>query len=227
MTITRSASLLVLVNLLPIAGVILLGWSVLEIMLLYWSESVIIGAVNVLRMLSSRPTDPFATGNGRRRGVEMTVAHTGAKMKVFLIPFFALHFGMFCFGHLTAIAFIFSRDTNRPMLDMLPPASDMLFWLAAAAILISHLFSYLVNFIGRGEYRRVGLPELMRRPYGRIVIMHITVIVGAALVDWLRSPVPMLVFLVVVKTFVDLRMHGRERHRFGTRQGAQPRAEST
>ena len=217
MNIARSSLLLVLVNLLPVVGVVWLDWSVLEIMLLYWTESVIIGAVNVLRMLSSRSLSRLHisltnVGNADERSSGR--ASSRLSLKLFLIPFFAMHFGMFCFGHLMAILFIFSGDTDRISLDVLPPASDTLFWLAAAAILLSHLFSYVVNFIGKGEYRRVALPQLMRQPYGRIVVMHITVIVGGALIDWLESPVPMLVFLVAVKTVVDLRMHRRERRRF-------------
>lgn len=231
MTATRSSLLLVLVNLLPIAGVIWLDWSVLEIMLLYWTESVVIGAVNVLRMLSVRAAGPYRTDRGglsdARASARTAVGHTGVKLKLFLIPFFAFHFGMFCFAHLTAIVFIFFEDAWGPTLDILPPASDTLFWLAAAAILLSHLFSYLINFIGKGEYRRVGVGELMQRPYGRIVVMHVTVIVGAALVDWLSSPVPMLVFLVVVKTVVDLRMHERERRRFDEGRRAQLDARSS
>ncbi|MEM7502594.1 MAG: DUF6498-containing protein [Pseudomonadota bacterium] len=216
MNIARSSLLLVLVNLLPVVGVIWLDWSVLEIMLLYWTESIIIGAVNVLRMLSSRTVSRLQMTGASVGDSERSSALASSKigLKLFLIPFFAMHFGMFCFGHLMAILFVFSGDAERLSLNALPPASDTLFWLAAAAILLSHLFSYLVNFIGKGEYRRVALPQLMRQPYGRIVVMHITVIVGAALIDWLDSPVPMLVFLVAVKTVVDLRMHRRERRRF-------------
>ncbi len=221
MNILRSSVLLVLVNMLPIFGVIWLDWSVLEIMLLYWTESVVIGAVNVLRMLSSRSISRlhvFRHGGGDAGERSPRLSSARISLKLFLIPFFTVHFGMFCFGHLMAILFIFSSDNARLSLDILPPASDTLFWLAATAILLSHLFSYFINFIGKGEYRRVSLPELMRQPYGRIVIMHVTVIVGGALIDWLQSPVPMLIFLVAVKTVVDLRMHRRERRRFDGRE---------
>ena len=49
---SKSSSLLVLIaaNFIPLFGVALFDWDVLEILLLYWTESVIIGALNVLRM---------------------------------------------------------------------------------------------------------------------------------------------------------------------------------
>ena len=93
----------------------------------------------------------------------------------------------------------------------MPPFADRMFWLVAACIFLSHFFSFLTNYLGKGEYRRTGLAALMQRPYGRIVVMHITVIIGAAVVSWLGDQLAMLVVLVAVKTLMDLKLHNRER----------------
>ncbi|MEZ6069088.1 MAG: DUF6498-containing protein [Pirellulales bacterium] len=42
-------------SLIPIVGVIWLGWNGFTLLLLYWVESAVAGAVNVLRMLLARP----------------------------------------------------------------------------------------------------------------------------------------------------------------------------
>ena len=46
-----SAYALILANLMPVAGVVLFDWNVVTILILYWAESVVIGIVNVLRLI--------------------------------------------------------------------------------------------------------------------------------------------------------------------------------
>jgi hypothetical protein len=55
----------------------------------------------------------------------------------------------------------------------------------------------------------------MARPYGRVVILHLTIIVGALLVGVLGQPIALLVLLVVLKTALDLVLHLRS-HRAAT-----------
>lgn len=221
-----SALVLVVANLLPLAGVLWLDWSVLEVLLLYWTESVIIGGVNVLRMaLSSAPnrsgarrrlaeTEPAAAASSAStNSLSTTIA------KLLLIPFFIAHFGMFCFGHLSAVVFLLGAPrTNGNLLSALPPAGEPMFWLAVAAILLSHLFSFFVNFLGAGEYRQTSVSELMQRPYGRILVMHVTVIAGAFLIEQLDNPLALLLVLIGVKTAVDLKLHTRERDLLGAEE---------
>jgi uncharacterized membrane-anchored protein len=80
---------------------------------------------------------------------------------------------------------------------------------AALGLLLSHLYSFATNFIGKGEYRRTAAPMLMAAPYGRIVILHIAIIFGAFATMTLGSPVPLLALLVIGKIILDLKMHLR------------------
>src|SRR4029078_1121143 len=50
-----SAYVLIAANALPLFGVLFLGWDTFSIVALYWSENVIIGAINVLKMITSAP----------------------------------------------------------------------------------------------------------------------------------------------------------------------------
>ena len=192
-----SSIVLVLANLVPLAGVLLLDWQVFDILILYWAENVIIGVVNVLRM-----------------------AVTGARDKWFLMPFFAIHYGIFCFGHLMAILGVFDppggSDAVWQLFFGMTPAEVVRspLWIAMSAIAISHLFSFFGNFIAGGEYRRTSAGTLMGRPYGRIVVLHVAVLFGAALVQWLGSPVVMLLVLIAAKTVLDLKLHASEREIF-------------
>ena len=218
-----SSIVLIIANLAPVGGVLWLDWSVFEILLLYWTESVVIGFINVLRMAANQSDNllaGFAFG-GTKAPMTAVFEAAGTQLparqgiKAFMIPFFALHYGVFCYGHLFAVVGIFSGPgLGTSLLDRIPPATEYVFWIAVASIFLSHLFSFVVNYLGKGEYKRIGLAALMQRPYGRIVVMHLTIIAGAGLVAWLRNPLPMLLVLVGVKIGFDLKLHNRERGKF-------------
>jgi hypothetical protein len=57
---------------------------------------------------------------------------------------------------------------------------------------------------------------MMLAPYGRLVILHLTIILGAMATGWLGSPVGALLVLVGLKTVLDLYFHLREHRRLGT-----------
>jgi Family of unknown function (DUF6498) len=57
----------------------------------------------------------------------------------------------------------------------------------------------------------------MFRPYGRIVVLHLTVLLGGFLVMGLGAPVAAIVLLVALKTAIDLGAHLKERVKFGVR----------
>jgi len=214
-----SSIVLILANLVPLIGVLYFDWLVFDILLLYWAESVIIGLVNVLRMAVSKSDNILA-------GMLPLLAHKEipvelqqrlpridiSAFKYFLIPFFVLHYGGFCYGHLMAVIGLFSDaglsgGISYSLVQSWQPA----FWIAVLAIAASHLYSFASNFIGKGEYRNTSLIALMQRPYGRIVALHIAIVFGAGLVLWLDSPLPMLSILIAAKIVLDLRLHSLER----------------
>ena len=184
-----SSAALILANLIPLAGVVFLDWRVLDVLLLYWAENVVIGVINLLRM---------AVAQGRR---------------IFLMPFFAAHYGIFCFGHYMAVTGLFVDGDIDGV--SLPEIWRRELWIGVVAIAVSHLLSFWLNFIGHGEYRRTNASALMHRPYGRIVTLHVGVISGGLLITVLRDPVWALVVLIAVKIAMDLRLHARERDILG------------
>lgn len=225
MTLRPSAIVLFGVNLIPIVGVVLFDWRVYDILILYWVENLVIGVVNVLRMAVCK--DGIGLHGFQPVIDAAPVEHKRAFRRInkgarfFMIPFFILHYGMFCFGHLSAIQAIFGDyEGHRSLQDIFfgMPISEAVaspLWIGIAAITISHLFSFFSNFIGAGEYQRTSLAQLMQRPYGRVIALHIAIIAGGALVQFLGAPVIMLIVLVVVKTAMDLKLHSNERRTFG------------
>lgn len=219
MTLRPSSLALIGANLVPLAGVLLFDWSVLGILLLYWSESVIVGIVNILRMATCESRGVLGDmlpvvhmeRTERIRYHSLPGVPSGA-VKLFLIPFFIVHYGMFCFGHLTAVVALFApAGLSRKLGESVPDLWQNSYWIAVAAIAASHLYSYFVNFLAGREYQRINVMTLMRRPYGRIMVMQMSIIVGGALIAWLGDPIGMLVVLIGAKIWLDLIAHNQER----------------
>lgn len=198
-----SAIVLLAANSLPLFGVLLFDWSVFDVVFFYWAENVIIGAINVVRILMSggdivSPDDPRFRGHKLPR--------VGGPAKLFLAGFFTVHYGLFCWGHQQFVIGMFGD--GRSVTDVI---SDPVIGIGLLAITGSHLFSFFKNYVAGGENERTTAATLMKRPYGRIIVLHVTIIVGGFLVMLADSPVLLLVALVVIKTIVDLWQHDRER----------------
>ena len=207
-----SAIVLIVANLVPLFGVLFLGWRVFDVIILYWAENVVIGVINVLRMIACKPGLGLGqlTQEGSGRDLtdtqRRTVARVAGGARFFIIPFFVVHYGMFCFAHFTAVTSLFDGE--------LPVSWRSPLWFGVAAIFVSHLVSYWTNFIAGGEYKRTDLRQLMNRPYGRIIALHIAVIAGGFVVTLLGNPLPALLVLIAIKITIDLKMHARERRTF-------------
>ena len=193
-----SAWVLVAANIVPLAGVLFWDWDVFALLLLFWMENVVIGVLNVLRMLCADPLD-VALWAG----------------KLLMVPFFCVHYGMFTAGHGVLLLSLFGGASYRasglsPLEPAVRAAADYDLWLPIAVLAVSHLFSFLWNYLYRGEFRRMTITELMAKPYGRVVVLHVTIILGGFGVAALGSPVWALVLLLALKTGLDLRAHVKE-----------------
>ena len=192
---------LVLANLIPLYGVLALGWEVFPIMLLFWLENVVIGGFNVLKMLLSEPQHP-AKWLG----------------KLFLVPFFCVHYGMFTAVHGVFVLGFFGKQFKQgasfPSLgDVIGFISELQLGYAVLALVASHAFSFGYNYLCRGEFRSSSLQSLMHQPYGRVVVLHLAILGGGFLIMALKSPTAGLVLLVVLKIALDVRSHWKEHRR--------------
>jgi len=193
---------LLLANLVPVFGVLFLHWEVFPLMFLFWSENVIVGAFNVLKMLFAEPENPLIWAG-----------------KLFIIPFFCVHYGMFTFIHGIFVVTLFGgglqhgRGFPTPETFWQVMQENHLGW-AVLGLTISRAISFATNYFGNGEYRRASLQQLMAQPYGRIVVLHLAILGGGFLMLALHSPTVGLLLLVALKIALDLRGHLAERKRF-------------
>ena len=193
-----SAWVLIAANAVPLAGVLLWGWDAFALIALFWMENVIVGVFFLLRMLCLDPRDAALWA-----------------AKLFMVPFFCFHYGLFTAGH---GVFVFSllggeRYDVRGF-ELLEPAlraaADFHLWLPLAVLFASHLFSFGWNYLWGGEFRRTQLSRLMTEPYKRIIVLHIAIILGGIGAMALGSPVWALMVLLAVKIALDFKAHVKE-----------------
>lgn len=197
-----SALALVAANLVPLVGVVAFGWTVFSIILLYWCENVVIGAINVLKMIFAQPKSLAADA-----------------IKVFLVPFFCVHYGMFTFIHGAFVLFLFgphdfARGFPSPATFAAAIRTAGVGW-GVVAIAASHGFSFFHNYLFTGEYRTASPQQLMAQPYARVVVLHLAILGGGFLTMAMGAPAAALVILVVLKTAIDLKAHLAERRKLG------------
>ncbi len=187
--------ILILSNLVPLYGVLFLGWEVFPILLLFWTENVVIGVFNILKMIMCSPASPG----------QWTA-------KIFIVPFFSVHYGIFTLAHGLLIYTLFggmvikvSESPDLPLILQITGGYG--FVLGFLSLFLSHGISFAINYIHKGEYKQANLNSLMWQPYGRVVILHLTIIFGGMLVSALGSPTGGLILLVVLKMAIDALAH--------------------
>jgi uncharacterized protein YjfI (DUF2170 family) len=208
---------LVAANAVPLFGVIFLKWDAFLIVLLYWAENLVVGFYNILKMALATVPHPA--------GMPRAAAHLG---KLFLIPFFIIHYGGFTAVHGMFVLAMFKKDDGKFMegadwpcflvfvqmlLNVIKRAysaipQNMKF--ALLALFLSHGVSFVYNYLLKKEFATVKLERQMMMPYSRIVVMHIAIIAGGFLLAAIGSPAALLFVLIVLKTILDAALHLRE-----------------
>ncbi|MDF2733395.1 MAG: hypothetical protein K0S97_18 [Chloroflexota bacterium] len=224
---TGAVVALIVANAIPLVGAIFFGWNVWMILIVYWLENGVVGFFNVLKILRAEgPADP--TSDWRMNGKPMAAVGRAG-----IAGFFVIHYGIFWFVHgifvLTLPLFAGigdGFDTVEPFgpldgesvdgvfapfptarMDMTSGFEPGAILLAVIALAISHGLSYWFNYLGRGEYRRTSPAGQMFVPYGRLVVLHITIIVGGMAIAFTGAPAAALAILVVLKTLMDIAFH--------------------
>lgn len=170
-------------------------YAIFSILLLYWAESAIIGFFAFLKVLFYKGQFFF--------------------LRILTTLFFCVHYGGFMLAHFFIIlAFMPDEVKNSPDYANLMIALFSTFLIPLLALLASHTISFITNFIGKGEYKReMTFVDPSVAPYKRIILMQITLILGALAASAVGSSYALIVVMVVLKTGIDVYAHIREHSR--------------
>jgi len=184
-----SAVLLISANLVPVFGTLFLGWRLSDVMVLYWAESAVIGFFNLGKIIV-----------------------VGKWMALLAGPFFVGHFGGFMAVHFLFIYHLFVAGPGSSPDDEVREVVRLFatLWPALLALFVSHGYSFFANFIGRREYLGRSVQKQMGEPYTRIVFMHLTLIFGGFAILLIGDSTPVLLAVIALKVWFDLRAHARQ-----------------
>jgi len=182
----------ILINLVPVAGVVFLGWNAGAILILYWIENVIIGLLTLPRILTAQGAVPRREGGKR-------------ESRAGLGCFFVIHYGVFTLVHgvftLVVVAGFVTEDQTQVWPD------GGLGW-AIAATAILHAIAFFRDWIQARKWRTASPTFEMFRPYGRIFVLHITVLLSAWGMAELAAPTWSVLILCLLKAVLELILLG-------------------
>jgi len=185
-----SYGIVIITNLIPIYGVLFSKWNIFSILFLYWAESAIIGFFNFLMVRKIKMLIPVGKDSPFK------------SVRYLSISMFIGPYSLFMLVHGLLILLIF-----RPFY-----ISFLETFVAFLFLVLNHAFSYAVDFLWNQGYRKVAFDKQLFFPFRRLLVMHITVFFGGLLVKFIGIPLIALVFLVVLKIFVELFDNWVERH---------------
>ena len=189
--LTLSTLVLILANLVPVAGALYFGWDLTSILVIYWAESAVVGFYNFCKIIL-----------------------IGGDSAIFHGMFFVVHFGAFMVIHFMFLHHIFITGMESSSSFNIKEVYTLVggLWPALVALFISHGVSFIQNYLGHGEYKNRTVKDQMREPYQRIVFMQLVLIIGAGITMLLGDSTIVLLLAIAAKIVVDVRAHIMERN---------------
>jgi len=190
------------VNFTPLIGVLVWGWGVGPLVLLYWLENVVVGFITLFRMAL---TAASSAGS--------------AFSLLFFAPFFCFHYGLFCFVHGVFVLALANASggldkaaQNIPIgaieggpFDVFNAALHAAPGVPVILAIIGgwRLVLMLIHYVLRGEFRTSNPVAEMGKPYGRIITLHFAIFAGAFGLIWLKEPAWGMFGLIMLKAAFD------------------------
>ena len=209
--LSRPTSLIgiLLAALLPLIGILYFGWDWRSTLIFYWLFNVTVGVAVVAGILRARTTASLLDMIGIARlgqSIGGFMGHAGtpeqarklAMMKVFVILFFCLHYGLFTLVHGVFVLAITARDNTVSGLSAIVSSQPANF---SEIVLLWSLVSVIqLVAIFRDEKLKLSI----KGAYVRITTLHFSIILGLFLIVLLDWPAVAAVLLVGISFIHDL-----------------------
>jgi hypothetical protein len=198
-----SNTMLILANLVPLVGVLFFGWDGKSIIVIYILETVMIGIINALKML----TVYFINGTKNEpKESPKTQNITGLG----IVPFFLFHYNFFIF--VQSVLFFAFSSMWEPMGKGIEPfniignfalyINQETAW-ALGSLLMANLTYFLNDFVLNDKYKKASMVGLMFAPYKRIFLQQFLVILGGFVFMLTGGIAAVMALFVVLKTIAD------------------------
>lgn len=206
------------IDLLPVYGVLAWGWTAVPLVLLYWMENIVAGAMTIPRIIISGATYKIV----------------GLAAGLFLSVFFVFHYGLFCMVHGTFLMGFASFSnfsegaggmSEIPIMDLTGMFEYSLRsglhvdWMLYA-IIAFQVIVFVWEFLIKGEWKETNPMAEMFAPYSRIIVLHFALFVGAAALFFLGQPMLGVLGLILFRAIWGVITNaGRSGIPFGPEKG--------
>ena len=184
----------------PLGGVLFFHWSLFEVVLTYWAETIIVFFYTHLKLLKLK-----------------------GPLHLLAIPFSCFFWYGFITIHLFLICGLFGphgiKFNHHGLWMSFWPGNllDYISWDMLTAIFclfLSHGAEFILNFLGKKQYLADSAKDIQNNFVYRIMIMQFTLIIGGWLILLFKAPVWGLAVLVMIKITADLHAYNKHQNLF-------------
>lgn len=186
--------ILLVINFIPLAGVLFFNWNALSLILYYFTETVMIGFIHLIKMTALYFLN-------HKNPAALAVVRTNQGLKGWsLLPFFVIHFGFFVLIQIVIFNGFVGHKAWREWAILINGE----FRYALASLFVVKIFYLSVSLFWDHDLK-LKLPEdVFFEPYPRIFIQQFMVLIGAWFSIFSGSMLPFLIVLILCKTLLDL-----------------------
>lgn len=178
---------IVVTGVIPIWGVLTQGWSAVQIVILFWMETLIVGVFTWMRLRDTE-RNPDAREPFRMSG------------------FFLLHYGLFWLVHglfAWLLVLVFLPDGGWDV-AWSSTFADATFWKALIGVALLQTMVHWREWARPQAWRQADPTAEMFRPYGRVAALHLAVIAGFWVVALNGGSRELVILLCVAKLLIDV-----------------------
>lgn len=223
-------SVIILIDLIPLFGILYWGWGTMDAVYLYFFETLIMCLITYLKMRRSanlfilyRPKKRTENKADRRGKFMQFAANTTKRSYRFIRSIISFVFlllniplGLLLMmimlsieGKGFSLSAIFGYDGGHTDLFVMNVNT---FYIIAGLLLIEHFYTYYVKYVKGNEYEASGLLNEMISFEIRILVQTIIMVGGVALIFFFDFSKVIVIILIIMKTLVDVFVYLRNRY---------------
>lgn len=203
---------------LVVANLLVLGVSayykltLLDILLIFWGETVVIAFFNFVKMvvIGSAPVIKSESGsshNSQEEFISGAINFAVVFGKMMLIFWSTVLIAIFCMFQLALVVGVFGDESIKAA-EKIPIQNLNSFLLGIALVILHHALSFFLNFLRKKEYQHLKLRRMVLAPFRRVLLVWLVIIAGAVLLHYvMQDSVWLLVPYFLLKIVFDLRQH--------------------